>query len=50
MTRPGMTQALPRAFFRRPAPAVAHDLIGAVLLAGGVGFLVALAFKRRPAR
>ena len=35
-----MTQALPRAFFRRPAPAVAHDLIGAVLLAGGVGGVV----------
>lgn len=30
-------QALSRAFFQRPAPEVARDLIGAVLLVGGAG-------------
>lgn len=33
-------QALSRAFFRRPAPEVAYDLIGATLLVGGVGGIV----------
>ena len=33
-------QALPRTFFRRPAPEVAHDLIGATLLVNGVGGIV----------
>lgn len=33
-------QALSRTFFRRPAPEVAHDLIGAMLLVDGVGGIV----------
>ena len=33
-------QALSHAFFRQPAPKVAHDLIGAMLLVDGVGGIV----------
>ncbi|WP_233553066.1 DNA-3-methyladenine glycosylase [Teichococcus wenyumeiae] len=32
--------SLPRSFFQRPAPAVAHDLIGTLLLVSGVGGIV----------
>ncbi len=38
MTSPG--QALPRAFFHRPVPVVARDLIGTTLLVDGVGGIV----------
>ncbi len=38
MSHPG--PALPRAFFERPAPDVAHGLIGATLLVGGTGGVV----------
>ena len=34
------SQALPRTFFQRPAPEVAHDLIGATLLVNGIGGVV----------
>ncbi len=33
-------QALPRAFFHRPVPVVARDLVGATLLVDGVGGIV----------
>ncbi len=38
MMRPAQT--LPHAFFQRPVPDVAHDLIGATLLVDGVGGIV----------
>ena len=34
------SQALPCTFFQRPAPEVAHDLIGATLLVNGIGGVV----------